>query len=699
MPTTSYLWATSSPLVLMNNVNTANHQVDPAVAANLDGTAFLGAWGTWPGANPIDIRYMDASGAPVTNETGSYSNSADASIAPRLNGGFILACTNYSGDPKGDIRAVMIDAKGFAKAFFPVDQQQAWADQDPDVALLSDGGFVVTWTRDIGGGDRDILAQIYDANGSLRGGHFSPDSNFTLNTTHSSVAGLAGGGFVVTWEQSQIGSTDTAAVFNRYDAWGNALGNPVVFDSLGSTNKNVQVVALPDGGFVVAYEDSGWGNGIDITARVFNANGTARTGFLHVNDASNGGSTTGDQFLPSLTTLSNGGFVVGWRDDSAHEYVQAYDANGNPLDTNVSLEANVNQAEIAGLSGGHLAVVANSLLGDGSGSSIRSQTFELVRMVTGDDTNEVIQSVSNGLHEFIYGNGGDDTVVFSKQLASYQVTDLGSKIVVSGADGLHTLSHVEHLQFADGTITPEDGSPLFDTVYYMSHNLDVFHAQVNALDHFNTSGWHEGRDPNAFFSVNGYLATNPDAKALGMNPLDHYDQIGWHQGRDPGASFDTTLYLMHNPDVAAVGMDPLQHYLQFGMAEGRQAYQAIGTVVNGFDAEYYLLHNPDVAALGIDPLQHFNQFGWHEGRNPNAWFDTKGYLAHYADVAAANINPLQHYEQVGWTEGRDPSPGFDTLGYLAANGDVAAAHINPLDHFINNGIYEGRVAVDDGMWH
>src|SRR6266496_380293 len=80
MPTTSYLWTTASPPALMNNVVTANHQVDPAIAANLDGTAFLGAWGTWPGVNPIDIRYMDASGAPITNETESYNKSVDASI-------------------------------------------------------------------------------------------------------------------------------------------------------------------------------------------------------------------------------------------------------------------------------------------------------------------------------------------------------------------------------------------------------------------------------------------------------------------------------------------------------------------------------------------------------------------------------------------------------------------------------------------
>ena len=103
--------------------------------------------------------------------------------------------------------------------------------------------------------------------------------------------------------------------------------------------------------------------------------------------------------------------------------------------------------------------------------------------------------------------------------------------------------------------------------------------------HFNTSGFHEGRDPNAFFDTSGYLAVNQDVAASGVNPLDHYHQVGWKQGRDPCRNFDTTLYLINNPDVAAAGIDPLEHFLQFGQSEGRQAYAAIGqSIVGGFDA-------------------------------------------------------------------------------------------------------------------
>jgi serralysin len=328
-------------------------------------------------------------------------------------------------------------------------------------------------------------------------------------------------------------------------------------------------------------------------------------------------------------------------------------------------------------------------------------------LITGNEANNTLRGGAGNDtldagpgNDMLDGEAGDDTAAFSQSLSNYTVErHADGAISVVGPIGSDVLPSIERIRFSDGTIDAAGGNGAFDAIYYARANLDVFHAGANGLDHYNQYGWHEGRDPNAYFSTNLYLAANKDVKAANINPLDHYDQAGWKEGRDPGPDFDTTLYLIHNPDVKAAGIDPLAHYLQFGQAEGRQAYQAIGRDVNGFDAEYYLFHNPDVAAAGVDALQHYLQYGWKEGRNPNPHFDDAGYLAHYADVAAAGINPLEHYEQYGWKEGRDPSASFDTLGYLAANKDVADAGVNPLDHFLQFGLYEGRAAVNDGIWH
>jgi len=47
-------------------------------------------------------------------------------------------------------------------------------------------------------------------------------------------------------------------------------------------------------------------------------------------------------------------------------------------------------------------------------------------------------------------------------------------------------------------------APEFDAVYYLSANPDVRSTGADPLDHFLSSGWREGRDPNPRFSVGAY---------------------------------------------------------------------------------------------------------------------------------------------------------------------------------------------------
>ena len=290
--------------------------------------------------------------------------------------------------------------------------------------------------------------------------------------------------------------------------------------------------------------------------------------------------------------------------------------------------------------------------------------------------------------------GGIDTIAFDFRLTDATVSYAGDKVIVDGPSSHTVLTGFEIFRFTDGTVNNDDDSPLIDDLFYYSHNHDVWNAHAGADDHYNSTGWHEGRDPDAFFSTTIYLSANPDVKAAGVNPLTHFDTFGWREGRGPHD------YPANFPDVAAAGTEPLSHFLLSGVDKGHLtiARPGVFATANGFDYVYYLQNNPDVAAAGVDPYQHFQQFGWKEGRNPNAFFDTAGYLANYADVKAANVNPLDHYNQFGWHEGRDPSTGFDTASYLANYADVSAAHINPLTHFLQFGMNEGRSAFADGVW-
>jgi serralysin len=344
-------------------------------------------------------------------------------------------------------------------------------------------------------------------------------------------------------------------------------------------------------------------------------------------------------------------------------------------------------------------VNANTVIDFGGGD-----TLTLRNVVRGNLNADDFVLVSPGDSSFtangnlqLDGSTGVDAITFGFRLIDASVTRSGNTVTITGPGSQSVLTGFERFVFTDGTIDNNDGSPLIDDLFYYAKYHDVWNAGADADAHYNSFGWREGRDPNAFFSHGIYLSANPDVS--GVNPLMHFHTVGWQEGRLLSLNFGPAQYLAANPDVAAAHVDPLEHYLLFGQQEGRLPLPPTEFLsAGGFDYVFYLSHNPDVAAAGADALAHFNQFGWHEGRNPNALFDVNGYLATYTDVAAANANPLDHYSIFGWHEGRDPSVVFDTTSYLAAYPDVQAAGVNPLLHYLRFGDEEGRSTFADGVW-
>ena len=128
----------------------------------------------------------------------------------------------------------------------------------------------------------------------------------------------------------------------------------------------------------------------------------------------------------------------------------------------------------------------------------------------------------------------------------------------------------------------------FDEAYYLAQNPDVAAAVAaglftSGLQHYEISGAHELRNPNAYFDEQYYLFTNPDvaaavASGIFSSGLEHFEKYGKSEDRAPkaGVAFDEAAYLAAWPDVAAAvqagayasGWD---HYVAAGAAEGRMA--------------------------------------------------------------------------------------------------------------------------------
>ncbi|MGF6230851.1 Ca2+-binding RTX toxin-like protein [Inquilinus ginsengisoli] len=405
MANVTYSW-TSVVAHFNLNGQTNGSQADVAITATADG-GYLGAWSV--GSGFVRGRYVDADGTPGTEDflnTTTDQSQFDASMALLGNGNNVVSFTdNSSGTDTVRIRILGQSAPEDDFVVTASDLSQ----RESDVTALGADGFAVAYTRDYGAGDTDIRVQRYHADGTVNGGLIAVDSATGLATDHASITSLASGGFVVAWEQSPVVGGAHSVWFQLYDAAGarvtvagDALNTHHLIDDAGTINQDIQVAALQDGGFVVAYVDNQWDdeNGTEITARVYNADGSVRSAQLLVNT-----DTVYDQIHPTVTVLSNGFFVVGWT-VAGFLYYQAFDPSGAAIGANKTVANGTTDAEIVSLADGVVANVRESIFTDGDGTSIRSSIDALVRTTTGAAAAETL--IGDGLRDVMNGAGGAD---------------------------------------------------------------------------------------------------------------------------------------------------------------------------------------------------------------------------------------------------------------------------------------------------
>lgn len=229
---------------------------------------------------------------------------------------------------------------------FLVNTQTADDQTTPSITRLVNGGFVVTWVDSSGTlGDSSgtsIKAQVFNANGSKSGGEFLVNSQTADNQTHTSIAGLVNGGFIITWQDvsGTLGDSSQTSIKGQvFDAGGSKVGKEFLVNSqTESFQTRPTVTGLANGRFVVTWEDSsgtlGDASTWSVKAQLFNANGTKQGGEFLINTQ-----TENTQTTPTIAAISNGGFVISWSDNSgdlssASDYnvkAQIFDSDGNKV--------------------------------------------------------------------------------------------------------------------------------------------------------------------------------------------------------------------------------------------------------------------------------------------------------------------------------------------------------------------------------
>ena len=194
----------------------------------------------------------------------------------------------------------------------------------PSVSVDSDGDFVVAWrSAESGGTDSSfdsVQGQRYASDGSATGAQFQVNAYTTNVQTSPRVGTDSDGDFVVVWVSSGSGGTDSDAYSiqgQRYASDGSTTGAQFQVNTYSTSLQFKPSVGLDSGGdFVVAWNSSGSG-GTDssrpsIQGQRYASDGSAVGIEFQVNTY-----TTSFQDNPVVSVDSDGDFVVVWTSDGS----------------------------------------------------------------------------------------------------------------------------------------------------------------------------------------------------------------------------------------------------------------------------------------------------------------------------------------------------------------------------------------------
>jgi Ca2+-binding RTX toxin-like protein len=211
------------------------------------------------------------------------------------------------------------------------------------VGALASGGYVMTWVDSGGnGGDGSgatVKAQLFDSSGARVGGEFQVNTATANAQKDPSVTGLAGGGFVVFWEDSSLSGGDASEASikgQRFDSAGAKAGGEFLVNTLTAASQiQPASTALASGGFVVTWTDKStadqFGNG-DIRAQIYDPAGVPVGTEILVNST-----VQGPQGRSAVAATATGGFVVTWYGGGINLFAQRFDGAGNKLGSEIAV--------------------------------------------------------------------------------------------------------------------------------------------------------------------------------------------------------------------------------------------------------------------------------------------------------------------------------------------------------------------------
>jgi Ca2+-binding RTX toxin-like protein len=582
------------------------------------------------------------------NRTSIAGPQLDSGLGQLSNGGFVAVFLDYNGTPT--LKAQRFDTDGNAtgnEIIVPTGTPGTLA--RPEVIGTPDGGFVVVWNK-----NSAVEMIRFDSAGAPIG------TNTQVNTTSMmlpsaaldpDIALLNDGRWVITWNSPAPTSTDTDGSVRGqiYNADGTKFGaefqaNTQTYGQQGVPTTNPQlsqtgqsVAGLPDGRFVVMWvslvpliELGGDGDGYAIKAQVFGPDG-ARIGSEFM---VNSGVTTGNQIYPDVSASADGHLIFTWSDDS----VGNLNIRAQILDMSKTVGTSGNDSNYIGM--------GNSMLDSGAGvdTAIIGINFADATIVSNADgsvtisgtqggtpfsstiKNTEIFSFKDGVKQFggftagndtnyvgpgnsLYDSGaGTDTMVIKANYNDVKIlANADGSVTISGkmngAAFSTTLKGTELFEFADGTkslaeITPKiiNGTKGKDT--------------INGTDAIETINGRGGND--TIIAGNGSDTLNGNKGNDTLNGEAGQDTLNGGRGKDKltgGAGEDTFVFTdkltAGNADkildfVAADDTIQINNAVFKGLADGALAAGNFVAGTKAIDADDHIIYNAAKGTIAFD---------------------------------------------------------------------------------------------------
>lgn len=211
---------------------------------------------------------------------------------------------------------------------------------DGEVVFLKDGGFVVTW-RDTYGGNTNLYARVFNADGAARTDPFELPAISDSRTYYPNITPLENGGFVTSWRHAGRGS-DSDIRGAIYDRNGNQVVKEFLLHEENDTSQDrPDIVGLDTGNFAVVWRETvgSWPNSVStIHARVLDPTGEEVVSTFQVNETPNG-----VHGIPNVEAIAGGGIAVVWHTyepdnpDNHGLHGRIFNANGTAVTAELDL--------------------------------------------------------------------------------------------------------------------------------------------------------------------------------------------------------------------------------------------------------------------------------------------------------------------------------------------------------------------------